>query len=114
MGRDARTRAQEKAESGWRESNFPRQAIERLGEIPVIVLDPKATQTSQLARVAFTTATYGINVPGTVYRMDDVAITLRPALESSRPSDQDVLSAIRKRLAEILADKRGEVPHAAA
>jgi formylmethanofuran dehydrogenase subunit B len=95
-------------------SNFPRKAIERLKEIPVIVLDPKETRTSRLARVAFTTATYGINVPGTVYRMDDVPITLRPALESPYPSDEEILSAIGKRLTELLADKRGQPARGAA
>jgi hypothetical protein len=44
--------------------------------------------------VTFTTATYGINTAGTVYRMDDVPIFLRPAFPSRHPSDFDVLSAI--------------------
>jgi formylmethanofuran dehydrogenase subunit B len=51
--------------------------------------------------VTFTTATYGINVPGTVYRMDDVPIYLRPALPSSHPSDLEVLSAIHRRVMEL-------------
>jgi formylmethanofuran dehydrogenase subunit B len=87
-------------------SNFPKAAIEHLRRIPVITLDPKLTLTSQLARVAFTTATYGINVAGTVYRMDDVAITLRPAFESPYPSDEQVLSAIRDRVRELLGGNR--------
>lgn len=87
-------------------SNFPKPAIEHLRRIPVITLDPKPTMTSQLARVAFTTATYGINVPGTVYRMDDVAITLRPAFESPYPSDEQVLSQIRERVRAILGGNR--------
>jgi formylmethanofuran dehydrogenase subunit B len=93
-------------------SNFPKAAIEHLHRIPVISLDPKATLTSQLARVAFTTATYGINVGGTVYRMDDVAITLRPAFESPYPSDEQVLSAIRDRVRVLLGGNR--VPASAA
>jgi formylmethanofuran dehydrogenase subunit B len=56
--------------------------------------------------VAFTTATYGINVPGTVYRMDDVPITLRPAFESPYPSDQEILTAIRDRVCELLGGNR--------
>ncbi len=84
-------------------SNFPRPAVEHLRNIPVIVLDPKPTHTSELARVAFTTATYGINVEGTVYRMDDVPITLRPAFESPYPSDEEVLTAIKNRVRELLA-----------
>lgn len=88
-------------------SNFPKAAVERLRQIPLIVLDPKETVTSRLATVAFTTATYGINVPGTVYRMDDVAIGLRPVFDSPLPSDLDILSAIKKRLGELLAEDDG-------
>ena len=84
-------------------SNFPKAAVERMAEIPMIVLDPKETLTSRLAKVAFTTATYGISVPGTVYRMDDVPITLRTAFDSPYPSDQEVLSAIEARVRELRA-----------
>ncbi len=88
-------------------SNFPRSAIEHLQRIPVIALDAKATDTTQLARVAFTTATYGINTGGTVYRMDDVPITLRPAFESPYPSDEQILSAIKARVADLLSAQSG-------
>jgi formylmethanofuran dehydrogenase subunit B len=87
-------------------SNFPKAAIEHLKRIPVISLDPKLTHTSQLARVAFTTATYGISVPGTVYRMDDVPITLRPAFDSPYPSDEQVLTAVRHRVRALLGGNR--------
>jgi formylmethanofuran dehydrogenase subunit B len=87
-------------------SNFPKAAIEHLKRIPVITLDPKVTVTSQLARVAFTTATYGINVPGTVYRMDNVPITLRPAFDSPYPSDETILSGIRDRVRVLLGGNR--------
>jgi formylmethanofuran dehydrogenase subunit B len=83
-------------------ANFPRPAIEHLRRIPVIALDPKPTLTTDLARVAFTTATYGINTGGTVYRMDDVPITLRPAFPSPYPSDEEVLRAIKERVRELL------------
>jgi formylmethanofuran dehydrogenase subunit B len=87
-------------------SNFSRPAIEHLKRIPVITLDPKTSLTSQLARVAFTTATYGINVPGTVYRMDNVPISVRPAFESPYPSDQQILTAIRERVRALLGGNR--------
>ena len=87
-------------------SNFSRPAIEHLKRIPVITLDPKTSHTSQLARVAFTTATYGINVPGTVYRMDNVPISLRPAFESPYPSDEQILRAIRERVRTLLGGNR--------
>ncbi len=88
-------------------ANFPRAAIEHLRRIPVISLDPKPTETSQLAKVAFTTSVYGINTAGTVYRMDDVPITLRPAFESPYPSDEEVLTAIKNLLRELLLEKHG-------
>ena len=87
-------------------SNFPRKAIEHLKSIPVISLDTKPTATSKLARVAFATSTYGINTAGTVYRMDDVPITLRTAFDSPYPDDLQLLSAIRKRVAELMGEKR--------
>jgi len=65
-----------------------------LYEFPVIVLDPKESHTSRLAKVAITTASYGISTAGTVYRMDDVPITLRPALPSPYPSDEEVVNMI--------------------
>ncbi len=87
-------------------ANFPQPAIEHLKRIPVIVLDPKPTHTAKLAKVAITTATYGISVPGTVYRMDDVTVTLRPALPSPYPSDEEVLTRIRERVRELLGGNR--------
>ncbi len=79
-------------------SNFSQPARNHLASIPSVVLDPKLSETAKVATVAFTTATYGINTPGTVYRMDDVPIPLRPAFESPYKSDYDVLKAIEKRI----------------
>jgi len=98
-------------------ANFPQPAIEHLKRIPVVVLDPKPTHTAKLARVAITTATYGISVPGTAYRMDDVTVTLRPALPSPYPSDEQVLTRIEERVRELLGGNRLpplSVPRAAA
>ena len=81
-------------------SNFSQPAREHLRRIPVVVLDPKLSETAKVAAVAFTTATYGINVPGTVYRMDDVPIPLRPAFQSPYRSDYEILKAIERRIRE--------------
>jgi formylmethanofuran dehydrogenase subunit B len=88
-------------------SNFPKAAIDHLHKIPVISLDTKQTDTSKLAHVAFTTATYGINTGGTVYRMDDVPITLRPAFDSPFPTDEEILTKIKKRVHELVLARRG-------
>jgi formylmethanofuran dehydrogenase subunit B len=79
-------------------ANFPAPAIDHLKRIPTVVLDPNLSETAKIARVAFTTAVYGINVAGTVYRMDDVPIRLRPALPSKYPSDEEVLTGIAARI----------------
>ena len=52
--------------------------------------------------VSFCVATYGINTGGTVYRMDDVPIPLRPAFPSPHPSDEDVLRGIETRVKDRL------------
>ncbi len=79
-------------------SNFSQPARNHLAKIKSVVLDPKLSETAKVATVAFTTATYGINTAGTVYRMDDVPIPLRPAFESPYKSDYDVLKAIETRI----------------
>jgi formylmethanofuran dehydrogenase subunit B len=80
--------------------NLPQAARTHLAAIPYIALDPKETPTSRAASVAFTVATYGINTGGTVYRMDDVPIPLRPAFPSPFPSDLTVLQNIEQRIKE--------------
>jgi formylmethanofuran dehydrogenase subunit B len=77
-------------------ATMPQPGIEHLSRIPTIVLDPKVTHTSRLARVHITTAVTGISAPGTVYRMDEVPLPLRPALQSPYPTDEDVLRRIRQ------------------
>ena len=86
-------------------ANFSQPAREHLASIPYIALDPKDTPTTRNAAVAFTVATYGINVPGTVYRMDDIPIPLRPAFESPNPSDLVILQGIEKRIRQRIDER---------
>lgn len=88
-------------------ANFPAPAREHLARIPVIVLDPKVNETSRIARVHITTAPYGISVAGTVYRMDEIPLPLRPALPSPYPSDEEVLRRLGDRLEELTAARAG-------
>ena len=81
-------------------ATMPQPGIEHLARIPTIVLDPKVTHTSRLARVHITTAATGISAPGTVYRMDEVPLPLRPALKSPYPTDEEVIRRIRRAVAE--------------
>ena len=83
-------------------ANFSQPAREHLASIPYIALDPKETPTTRQATVAFTPAPYGISAPGTVYRMDDVPLPLRPAIASRYPSDYEILSQLESRIRELL------------
>jgi formylmethanofuran dehydrogenase subunit B len=80
-------------------ATMPQPGIDHLARIPTIVLDPKVTHTSRLARVHFTTAATGISAPGTVYRMDEIPLPLRPALVSPYPTDEDVIRRIHAAVA---------------
>jgi formylmethanofuran dehydrogenase subunit B len=80
-------------------ATMPQPAIEHLARIPTIVLDPKVTHTSRISRVHFTTAATGISAPGTVYRMDEIPLPLRPALKSPYPTDEEIVNRIHKAVA---------------
>ena len=88
-------------------SNFSQPARDHLARIPSIVLDPKLSDTARTATVAFTTSTYGINTGGTVYRMDDIPIPLRPAFASPFKSDLEILKAIETRIRTRQLDGSG-------
>src|SRR5262249_25534813 len=80
-------------------ATMPQPAIDHLARIPTIVLDPKVTHTSRLARVYITTAATGISAPGTVYRMDEIPPPLRPALTSPYSTDEEVVRRIYRAVA---------------
>ena len=80
-------------------ATMPQPAIDHLARIPTIVLDPKVTHTSRISKVHFTTAVTGISAPGTVYRMDEIPLPLRPSLKSPYPTDEEILRRIYKAVA---------------
>ena len=79
---------------------MPQPAIDHLAKVPTIVLDPKVTHTSRLARVHITTAVTGISAAGTAYRMDEIPMPLRPALKSPYPTDEEILRRIGQAVAK--------------
>jgi formylmethanofuran dehydrogenase subunit B len=81
-------------------SSLPAKAARHLAAVPTIALDTHESETTRVARVAFTTATAGIHVDGTVYRMDGIPIRLRKVLSSGYPSDEEVLSRLLNRVRE--------------
>jgi formylmethanofuran dehydrogenase subunit B len=80
-------------------ATMPQPAIDHMGRIPTIVLDPKVTHTSRLARVHITTAVTGISAPGTAYRMDEIPLPLRPILKSPYPTDEEIIRRIHQAVA---------------
>ena len=84
-------------------SHFTPAALEHLTRIPTIVVYSKEMATAGIATVAFRTAVYGINTPGTVYRADGVTIPLRPAFPSPLPSDEEMLKRIERGVREMTA-----------
>jgi formylmethanofuran dehydrogenase subunit B len=82
-------------------SDLPPAAREHLARIPTVVLDSAEATPGCPATVSFTTATYGIQTAGTVFRVDGVALPLRPALASRYPDAETVLRAIEERISGI-------------
>lgn len=78
--------------------HLPAAAADRLRALPTVVVDTRTTTTSRAARVAFAMAADGIEMPGTVHRMDGVPVPLRAPLAGERPGLEDVLAAIAGRL----------------
>lgn len=75
-------------------AHFPRAAVAHLEKIPVVVIDIMPTLSTALAKVAMFTACYGVDAPGTSYRMDNVPIRMRAAFPPERPTDEQVLDQI--------------------
>jgi formylmethanofuran dehydrogenase subunit B len=76
---------------GW----LSAQAVDHLRQIPTVILDPPGVESAVPATVRFRTATPGIHLNGTAYRMDGVPVPLRAVLPSRYPSDQQVLADIQ-------------------
>ena len=78
--------------------NMSARARERLRSVPTIMLNPNDSKLDWQPSVEFRTARYGIDLPGTAYRMDEVPIPLRQVLCSELPSDGQVLSGLLARI----------------
>ncbi len=79
-------------------AHFPKRAVERLKEIPVIQIDPHPNLTTKLANVVIPTAVVGIEAEGTIYRMDGVPLRVKKIRESDYPSDVEILEKILERV----------------
>ncbi len=74
------------------------RATAQLRRIPTIVLDGPLIDPSFTPTIRFTTATYGVHLAGSVYRMDEIPIPVKQVLTSDYPSDAEVLRALLAKL----------------
>jgi len=86
-------------------TTFPGPIAAKLSEIPLIVIDPHRTRTTEQADVVIPSAPVGIEAGGTAYRMDGVPIMLRKLREppAGLKSDVEVLQMILDRVKELKA-----------
>ncbi len=75
-------------------AHFPRGAAEYMKKIPTIVMDPEESLSTDMAKLWFPVAKYGIDCPGTAYRMDTIPVFARAFMQARRLSDEEVLKHI--------------------
>jgi formylmethanofuran dehydrogenase subunit B len=90
--------------------DFSAAAQAHYESIPRIVLDSRPTATARSATVAFLTATTGIHTGGTVYRMDEIPLPLRPSIGTRHPTDVEILERIEHRVRELHEVATSNVP----
>jgi len=81
-------------------AHFPAEAVEHLGSIPVVQLDPFPNLTTAFSRIQIPVAVSGIDAEGTAYRMDGVPLRLRKVLDRGYPEDAMILKEITRRIAD--------------
>lgn len=89
-------------------SNFPRAAVEVLAKIPVIQIDPYENPTTLISEVVIPSAIAGVEAEGTAYRMDGLALRMRKLVDTSYPSDEEILSHILESVQRLRNRQTGE------
>ncbi len=85
-------------------SSFPREAIEHMHNIPVVLLTPKLCRTMEYADIVIPVALTGIEAEGTAYRLDAIPIRLRKIVDPPEGvlPDEKILEIIYEKLRKIL------------
>jgi len=84
-------------------AHFPRKAVEHLAQVPVIVIEPFRSLTTELASVVIPPAIAGIETEGTAYRMDHVPLRLRKVIEPPEGClpDREILGMVLERVRKL-------------
>lgn len=83
---------------------FSAESHAHLRSVPSITLSADESPITRQATVNFATARFGLAAGGTVYRMDEVPLPLRPALASRYPTDAEVLSLLEQEIRRLQAE----------
>ncbi len=79
-------------------SSLPRSVISYLATIPIICVDPCITLTSKIAGVTIPCALSGVESGGSAVRMDGKVVELTKILETSYPSDEEIIARFMEEL----------------
>ena len=85
-------------------AHFPRIAVERMAEIPIIAVDVVENPTILLADVVLPGVIVGAESEGTCYRMDEVPIPLRKVVDplvDYVKSDEELMEKLYERIMKI-------------
>jgi formylmethanofuran dehydrogenase subunit B len=85
-------------------SSFPMATTRKLCDLPIILIDPFETPTTQFASVAIPTAITGVETEEIAYRMDGLPLKLEKIVDCQYPSDRDILDQIYKASVQKSAD----------
>jgi formylmethanofuran dehydrogenase subunit B len=84
-------------------SNFPKAAVHHLVSKPLIVIDPIETPTTVVADVVLPSTFIGMEIEGTVYRMDHVPLPLKKVVDPPQHllSDEIILQKILQQVRRL-------------
>ncbi len=84
-------------------SNFPTEAARNMANIPLIAVDPHMTPTTLCSDVVIPSAHVGIEVEGSVYRMDGVVLEAKKVVEPPKGmrSDVEIMEDILRKVKRI-------------
>ena len=88
-------------------AHFPIEAVKHLRKHPWITIDPNICMASEISDLHIPVGIVGVEVPGIVYRMDNVPIQYRKVIDPPEGviSDEELFERIHKRLCELEAEE---------
>lgn len=88
-------------------AHFPIDAVKKLKKHTWITINPNVSMAAEIAVLHIPVGISGVEVPGIVYRMDNVPIQYRKVIDMPEGmlSDEEVLTGIANRLEELILEK---------